>query len=209
MFTYSYKQPDAYHFSLDSIHLAEWVAQHLQSRSDLRTVRVLDLCAGCGVIGLELSWYLRELRQFDFVEVQEIYTSYFQENVAIVNRPELQLRWHLLNYELLLENEWKEKFDLIVSNPPYFQPTQGMLSPSEFKNRCRFFLDSSMANFIRAIINTLAYQGQAYFLLRSLKQHGYDSYSEVQRIVQHTTATVKKISEIRGTDLILIQKNSD
>jgi len=206
MFTYQYAQPDEYHFSLDSIHFAEFVAQHLQTYPNLETRRVLDLCAGCGVIGLELSWYRPELKYFDFVEVQEVYTSYFQQNVMRVNRPELQLRWHILNYEALLEKSWQEKFDLIVSNPPYFQPEHGMLSPSAFKNRCRFFLDSSFINFILALANTLTEGGRAYFLLRSLSQHGYDLFADVQQLLQTTTVTAKKISCIRGTDIVLLEK---
>ena len=206
MFTYQYKQPDEYHFSLDSIHLAEFVFEHLKSHPDLETWRVLDLCAGCGVIGLELSWYLRELKQFDFVEIQDIYTSHFHQNVLTVNRPELTLNWHLLNYEELLGAHWKEKFNLIVSNPPYFQPGQGMLSPSHFKNRCRFYLDSSFTNFIRVLVNTLSDHGKAYFLLRPLHQHGYDAFSDIQNILRETTVSAKKISVIRGTDVILLEK---
>jgi tRNA1Val (adenine37-N6)-methyltransferase len=141
MFTYSYSQPDEYHFSLDSIHLAEFVAEDLRSQPNLSSLRVLDLCAGCGVIGFELSWYVRELRQIDFIEVQEIYTPYFQKNVETVNRPELHTEWHVMNYDVLLEKQWESKFDIIISNPPYFQAGHGMLSPSAFKNRCRFYYD--------------------------------------------------------------------
>ena len=72
MFTYQYAQPGEYHFSMDSIHLAESVAKHLQSREDLASLRVLDLCAGCGVIGIELSWYLPLLKKIDFVEIQDV-----------------------------------------------------------------------------------------------------------------------------------------
>jgi tRNA1(Val) A37 N6-methylase TrmN6 len=206
MFTYQYAQPDAYHFSLDSIHLAEFVAQHLQAHIPLSTMRVLDLCAGCGVIGLELSWYLRDLQQIDFVEVQDIYTAYFHKNTALVNRPELALRWHLFNYDELLEKNWKDKYDLILSNPPYFHASQGMLSPSSFKNRCRFFLDSSFENFILALANSLAPHGQAYFLLRPLKQHGQDVFAEVQQLLNGTNTSAKKIAQIRGTDVILLKK---
>lgn len=208
MFTYHYAQPDAYHFSMDSIHLAEFVAKQLRARDDLESLRVLDLCAGCGVIGLELSWYVRELRQFDFVEIQDTYTSHFYENVARVNRPELQLRWHLLNYDELHGKDWEQKFDLIVSNPPYFLPEQGMLSPSEFKNRCRFFLDSSFANFIRAIVNSLVPGGQAYFLLRPLLHHGTDLFAEIQKILPSNTLSANKITQIRGTDVIGLKKNN-
>lgn len=206
MFTYNYKQPDEYHFSLDSIHLAEFLATHLQQRNDLASLRVLDLCAGCGVIGLELSWYLRDIRQIDFIEVQETYTKYFHKNIESVNRPELDLRWHVINYNELLKKDWENKFDLIVSNPPYFQPEQGMLSPSEFKNRCRFYLDSSFENYILALSNSLAPDGEAYFLLRPLNQHGTDLYSEAQTLLKETSILTKKITCIRGTDVILMKK---
>jgi tRNA1(Val) A37 N6-methylase TrmN6 len=206
MFTYQYKQPDDYHFSLDSIHLAEFVAEYLKSHDNLSALRILDLCAGCGVIGLELSFYLRELRHFDFVEVQDIYTSFFQHNVKVVNRSELQLRWHVLNYESLLENSWNKKADVIVSNPPYFHPHQGMLSPSEFKNRCRFFLDSTFEKFILAIMNVLANNGRAFFLLRSLQQHGYDAFEEIKKIISESQISVQKITSIRGTDVVMMKK---
>lgn len=205
MFTYQYKQPDEYHFSLDSIHFAEFVAKDFHSQH-LNSIRVLDLCAGCGVIGFQLSWFLRELRQIDFVEIQEHYVKSFKENVSIVNRPELQLTWHLLNYDELCKKSWEKKYDLIVSNPPYFQAGHGMLSPSPFKNRCRFFLDSSFTNFIKALYNTLAPQGKAYFLLRPSDHHGYDFYEEMRELFRETHVYFKKITQIRGNDVVLIQK---
>jgi tRNA1(Val) A37 N6-methylase TrmN6 len=205
-FTYNYKQPDEYHFSLDSIRLAQFVATELQSRPDLGSLRILDLCAGCGVIGMELSWHLQAIRQIDFIEVQAIYTDYFHQNLAHINRPELRCQWHLLNYDELHEKQWEGKYDLIISNPPYFQLGHGVLSPSEFKNRCRFYLDSSFQNYIRALENALAHQGKAYFLLRPLTHHGFDLFSDIQTQLQETTTTVKKISHIRGTDIILLEK---
>ena len=205
-FTYNYQQPDEYHFSLDSIHLAKFVATQLKFHANLDSLKILDLCAGCGVIGMELSWHLQAVRQIDFIEIQDIYTEYFYQNLAIVNRPEVQFRWHLLNYDELHEKKWESKFDLMISNPPYFQVGHGMLSPSKFKNRCRFYLDSSFPSYIRALENSLANKGKAYFLLRPLKHHGLDLFSDIPKILQETSVTAKKISHIRGTDIILLEK---
>ncbi|HCJ1170362.1 TPA: methyltransferase, partial [Legionella pneumophila] len=114
--------------------------------------------------------------------------------------------WHLLNYDELHKKKWEDKFDLIISNPPYFQPGHGMLSPSKFKNRCRFYLDSSFQSYIQALGNSLANRGKAYFLLRPLKHHGLDLFSDIQKILQETSVTATKISHIRGTDIILLEK---
>lgn len=205
-FTFNYKQPDEYRFSLDSIYLARFVAAEFQDHSALESLRVLDLCAGCGVVGIELSWHLNALRHIDFVEVQDIYTEYFYQNMANINRPELNLGWHLLNYDELHKERWEETYDLIVSNPPYFHPGHGMLSPSQFKNRCRFYLDSSFPNYIQALANALKPNGRAYFLLRPLNHHGVDQFSEVRNILQDTSVTVKLSSTIRGTDVVLLEK---
>jgi tRNA1Val (adenine37-N6)-methyltransferase len=118
------------------------------------------------------------------------------------------LRWHLLNYDVLLEKNWENKYDLIISNPPYFHAGHGMLSPSTFKNRCRFFLDSSFANFIVALANALAPDGAAYFLLRPLQQHGCDVFTDIQTLLQDNDVSVKKIAAIRGTDIVLLEKHS-
>jgi tRNA1Val (adenine37-N6)-methyltransferase len=207
-FTYNYKQPEEYHFSLDSIHLAKFVAKQLQSQSllDLENLRVLDLCAGCGVIGIELLWHLQAIRQIDFIEIQDIYTECFQHNMKQVNRPEVRYHWHVLNYDELHAKKWECSYDLIISNPPYFHPGHGMLSPSKFKNRCRFYLDSSFQSYIRALENSLAPQGKAYFLLRPLAHHGLDLFADIQKMLLKTSVIVKKMSPIRGTDIILLEK---
>jgi tRNA1Val (adenine37-N6)-methyltransferase len=205
-FTYNYRQPDEYHFSLDSVQLEKLVANEFKSHTNLHSLRVLDLCAGCGVIGFELSWHLQALQYIDFIEVQDIYTEYFFQNLAHINRPELQCNWHLLNYDALHDKNWEGQYDLIVSNPPYFHPNHGVLSPSQFKNRCRFYLDSSFGNYILALANSLAKKGQAYFLLRPLKHHNLDLLSKAQEILDGTPLTMQKISDIRGTDVVLLKK---
>jgi tRNA1(Val) A37 N6-methylase TrmN6 len=207
LFTYNYKQPDEYHFSLDSIYFAEYIAKQLEHRPHLQDVHLLDLCAGCGVIGFELSWFLQSLKKIDFIEIQDTYTSYFYENVAIINRPELELRWHLINYSQLLHPAWQNKYDLIVSNPPYFQAGHGLLSPSTFKNRCRFFLDSSFEIFLYGMVNALVSGGEAYFLQRSLQQHGNDLFFYTQTLLKDFPIRVKKMMTIGSADVIYLKKN--
>jgi tRNA1(Val) A37 N6-methylase TrmN6 len=204
-FTYEYSQPSEYRFSLDSVLMAETVAGLIRVRSDLSGIRVMDLCSGCGVVGFELSWHLRELRKMDFVEVQEVYQSHFMENVKTVDRAEMEFRFHLLNYEQLRTPAWREQVDLVVCNPPYFRVGQGKLSPSEFKNRCRFYIDSDFQNLVDSLLWVLKPRASAYVLLRPLQDHAWDMMQELENRIAERARAVK-VADIRGTDLIQLER---
>lgn len=83
-------------------------------------------------------------------------------------------------------------------------PGQGKMSPSEFKNRCRFFLDSDLKNLIHGIENSLAKNGKAYLLLRDLSDHGFDQMAEAKKYLS-PNRSITEFSVIRGTPVVLIQ----
>lgn len=210
-FTVQYSQPEEYHFSHDSVFLARKVFELLR-QEDLSQLRGLDLCAGCGIIGLDFLFHCfheeeKQLRSFDFVEVQSIYHNHFQKNLQNFSFLQMPLHFQNINYEELLHNQYAECFDLILCNPPYFHPGQGKLSPSQFKNRCRFFIDSDFQKLLSAVENSLAPLGRAFMLFRNTKDHGYDYLPLMQKFLS-TKMQIEKIGEVRGTDLILISKSS-
>lgn len=235
-FTYEYSQPDNYHFSIDSVEMPWEVMLSLRQRvadgklhlDEIKKWRVLDLCAGCGVIGLELNFHLPEVSRIDFVEVQNEYLNHFEHNknlalkkatktakpkglrlvketsespVPASNNSQPEFDFRIMNYEELLSDRDHGKYHLILCNPPYFKPEQGKLSPSEFKNRCRFFLDSSFEKLIEAIDWSLDATGEAYFLLRDLEDHGIDLLAEVRRLTRGRLK-IENLAMIRGTFLL-------
>lgn len=209
IYTYDYFQPEEYRFSLDSVFLAQKVAKLIESETNLNTWNVLDLCSGCGIIGLELSLHQPELIYFDFLELQDLYHSYFLKNIEMIYpTPRIKhLNFHSLNYCELLAPTFKNKYDLIVSNPPYFFKGEGILSPSEFKNRCRFFLDSDFKTLIEAILYSLRPNASAYLLMRSGKHHGRSPFNDIITFLD-SRASAQIIDNIRGTDIVHIQKKS-
>jgi len=220
-FTYNYSQPEEYHFSLDSVEMPWEIALHLRERiaaditekkqspsdylkNSMRRWQVLDLCAGCGVIGFELNFHLTQIQKIDFVEVQEIYRSHFDLNKEKVQN-QGEFRFLEMNYENLLTPEFEKKYQLILCNPPYFKTEQGKLSPSEFKNRCRFFIDSTFEKLIRAIEYTLADNGEAYLLLRDLEDHGIDLLGELKSWTKGKL-NVENLTMVRGTFLLKLYR---
>jgi tRNA1Val (adenine37-N6)-methyltransferase len=146
VYTFDYFQPKDYRFSLDSVFLAQIIARLYFNHPNKSELKILDLCSGCGIIGLELALHLKTLPLIDFLEVQSIYLEYFNKNVEMIFPHDQNSRLKFLNKnydDLLKESEESQKYDLIVSNPPYFFLGEGLLSPNEFKNRCRFFIDSN------------------------------------------------------------------
>lgn len=202
--TFEYSQPEAYHFSHDSVFLAREIFERHRSLLKER-IRILDLCAGCGIVGLDLLFHqLKEEKEFqgemDFLEVQNIYQAHFEANLKTLHNhflsQSLKTNWIEQNYANAIS---KKKYDLIISNPPYFLTEQGKLSNNDFKNRCRFFIDSDWKTLIQFIKSSLTEKGQAYFLVRE----------ELKELLQkETSIKVDFPFQIRGTWVAFLKSES-
>ncbi len=208
IYTYVYNQPEDYKFSLDSVYLAQTVANKIKDYPELENLKVLDLCAGCGVIGLELLIWVKKLGEIDFVEVQNVYEPFFTKNQSEIKNElkiDIPTRWLNLNYQTMLKDEsFKEQYDLIISNPPYFFKEEGIHSPNEFKNRCRFFIDSTLELLIETVLFSLKPNGAAYLLLRPGHHHGRNLVQEVKNLVGDHAFQV--FDNVRGTMVVEIIK---
>jgi tRNA1(Val) A37 N6-methylase TrmN6 len=206
-YSYNYHQPADYRFSLDSVFLAKRVADEIKTHHALSDLSVLDLCSGCGVIGLELNFHLPSIRKIDFLEVQEIYKTYFDLNVAQTKTPNSEFNFLNMNYENLMNNTFKNKYDIIISNPPYFFVGEGLLSPNEFKNRCRFFIDSDLPKMIKAIIFSLKENGKAYLLVRPGTPNGRNLKDEISNLASNLL-NVELLDVVRGTNILVLAKKT-
>ncbi len=206
LYTYDYSQPEDYRFSLDSVLLAKKVAETLKMSPHPEKMHILDLCSGCGVVGLELNFHLKTLNKIDFLEVQEVYKSHFDKNVDQARSLNSEFHFLNMNYTELISDQYFEKYDVIVSNPPYFFLGEGLLSPNnDFKNRCRFFIDSDFYNLIKAILYALKPNGRSFLLARPGTHHGRNLLEEIKK---HSIglARVQVMDKVRGTDIIELIK---
>lgn len=195
--TFHYSQPEDYRFSHDSVFLArEIFDRHGDSLSE---AAILDLCAGCGIVGMDLVFHLLKEKTFkgeiDFIEIQEIYKQHFVKNQetlqGLFSESVLNFNWIQKNYADITDHK---KYDLIVSNPPYFILGQGALSPNDFKNRCRFFMDSDWPTMIHFMKASLKPNGVGYFLVREdLKKVINEQFPEIKFPFQVRSTWVAQI----------------
>lgn len=206
-FTLSYRQPDEYRFSHDSVFLARRVFEMTQTLSH-RPQRILDLCAGCGVIGIDFLVHLQNAglplpSKIDFLEVQNVYHPYFASNMAQMPNIE-KFEFITLNYgEVFSRPDLRAQYDLILCNPPYFKKEMGVLSDSDFKNRCRFFMDADLQNLFEAVAYLLKPAGTAYVLLKDLSENGHSLQDDMAVFSDRLRFTW--LEKIRTTDLYQIQ----
>jgi tRNA1Val (adenine37-N6)-methyltransferase len=193
--------------------LARRAFEHLQITGESCS-QTLDLCSGCGIVGLDFLFHLSQAqmhlpRHIDFVDVQNIYAPHFANNIVGMQNfiPSIPPYSFLnLNYNQMLTPDFKEKYDLILSNPPYFRKEHGLLSNSEFKNRCRFFIDSDFASLIKTIEHSLKPKGQAFVLMKSLSEHGINIEDEFHQIT--STLMLQSMGLVRDTHLYRIKIKS-
>lgn len=215
-FTFEYSQPKDYKFSHDSVFFARKVFEIYKIQS-LKNFRCLDLCSGCGIIGLDFIFhFLNEKNDFqhsfDFIDIQEIYREHFALNLKkLRNKFNISLdsiTFFLDNYKNLKNPSFSEKYDLILCNPPYFFKEMGKLSPSEFKNRCRFFMDANFFQLLDGIANALSTKGSAYLIMRDLSKNGWDTQYEIEKYLDGRLKVIPH-EKIRGQLFLrLVKTNS-
>jgi len=112
-----------YKVGTDSALLADFVVR----KSRKRTKRVMDLGCGSGIITVLLAVNLPELL-IDGVDISSVAVDCATKNAELAGITERvnNIKDDLRNFRDL----WKpESYDLVVSNPPYYTPESGYISP--------------------------------------------------------------------------------
>ena len=132
--SWDYKQPSFYRFSEDSIILAKHAIESLSKES-----KVLDVFAGCGVVGLEIFHRAADkIQSLTSVELQVSFRESLLQNIARAKSKNRKTEITVLFKDFQQLHFDKEYFDLIVANPPYFTAGSGRSSSDEKRQLCRF-----------------------------------------------------------------------
>ena len=105
---------------------------------DVAVERVLDLCTGSGCIGIACAQYF-EMAEVDLVDLSVDALEVCQKNI---NRYELQERVRAIQSDLFAEVN--QRYQLIVSNPPYVNRDDLTSMPKEYHHEPALALGSGV-----------------------------------------------------------------
>ena len=121
-----YQLSDGYCYNTDSLILAHFAKSFLR-----KTMRVLDVGAGSGILGIlcarEIIENLRGSVDLHLVEKDELMSFLARKNARA-----FQANVHCMDF---LDFNDEDKFDLVISNPPFYPKTYQ--SKNERKDRAR------------------------------------------------------------------------
>lgn len=151
-----YQQPLFYHFNEDSIRLVDWVIKQKHAAQS-----ILDIGAGCGVIAIEyLLKKKSEVLELTFIEEQNQFLEHIHKNMnTFLPKQKYKIENSKLDY-----NRSEKKYDLVLSNPPYFREGEGRVSQSKEKQKCRTFQDENLIEWFKKSLSYLSKEGSFYFL---------------------------------------------
>ena len=155
------------------------VEEVMKIAKKIRAKKILDLCTGSGAIAVSLAKYLEN------IQLTALDISGKALDIAIANAKNNHVQDKITFVESnLFQNLGQEKYDIIVSNPPYIRRKELETLDREVRKEPRLALDGGEDGlyFYREIIDRgyeyLKYGG--YICL----EIGYDKKEEVMQIIK-------------------------
>ena len=134
----------------------------INNDTDLSIANVLDIGSGNGIISIMLALTNPEWN-FTCIEIQRELAELCIKNTELLSSRFCTVCENLKDFRI------DRKFDVIVTNPPFYKKGTGRLSPSESRNISRFELYSTMEDVIQCIKQNLSATGKAFVMYPDLR----------------------------------------
>ncbi len=171
-------------------------------KNNLTNIKILDLCTGSGIIGITLK---KELEEFD-VKILASDISSRALTVAKENASSLEADISFVESDLF--SNIQDKFDIIVSNPPYIAHDDKKTIKENVLNydpHLALFADEEGMYFYRNIIEKsrpyLNEKGIMFFEI------GYDQKEKIITLGENNKFKTVVYKDINGRDRIAVLKS--
>jgi tRNA1Val (adenine37-N6)-methyltransferase len=181
-----YQSKEGYRFSVDALLLFSFVNLP-------RAVAIADLGAGSGIIGILLARKYPDAR-VTLIELQESLVRIARKNVEL---NDLTDRVRVLQSDIRFltsaTSPHQEKYDLIVSNPPFRRPRTGLISLSDERALARHELALPLEELVRTASQLLRHHGR--FCLVYLPERLFDASG----CMRHHALEPKRVRFVHST----------
>lgn len=171
-------------------------------KNNLTNIKILDLCTGSGIIGITLK---KELEEFD---VKILASDISSRSLTVAKENASSLKADISFVESDLFSNIQDKFDIIVSNPPYIAHDDKKTIKENVLNydpHLALFADEEGIYFYRNIIEKsrpyLNEKGIMFFEI------GYDQKEKIITLGENNKFETVVYKDINGRDRIAVLKS--
>lgn len=149
--------------SSDTAFLVDSILSNHQNES----LKVLELGSGNGIVSIMLAYY-RPTWECVGIEIQKHLVELARKNSALA---EVDIKFYVANIKTFIPTI--SKFDLIVTNPPYYPIKAGKLSPDRERAISRHEIMCNMEDVLATTSKALSDSGNAYLLYPSSRSRDF------------------------------------
>ena len=171
-------------------------------KNNLTNIKILDLCTGSGIIGITLK---KELEEFD---VKILASDISSRALTVAKENASSLKEDISFVESDLFSNIQDKFDIIVSNPPYIAHDDKKTIKENVLNydpHLALFADEEGMYFYRNIIE----KSRSYLNEKGIMffEIGYDQKEKIITLGENNKFETVVYKDINGRDRIAVLKS--
>ena len=171
-------------------------------KNNLTNIKILDLCTGSGIIGITLK---KELEEFD---VKILASDISSRALTVAKENASSLKADISFVESDLFSNIQDKFDIIVSNPPYIANDDKKTIKENVLNydpHLALFADEEGMYFYRNIIE----KSRSYLNEKGIMffEIGYDQKEKIITLGENNKFETVVYKDINGRDRIAVLKS--
>ncbi len=183
-----YQTNNGHSITSDSAFLVKTISDQILHEN----INLLELGSGNGLISIMLSYYHPEWVILG-IEIQKRLTKLSQDNAKLSQTSPRFTEADLRDFISSL------KYDLIVSNPPYYPKDEGRISPIEERAISRHEVTCNMMDILECVKRNLKKDGIAFILYPQSRWADLDNFAKkvdlkaVKKFVLDSEQNKKKI----------------
>ena len=172
-----------YRFTSDSVLLTRFASA---KKGD----KVADFCAGCGIVGFHFYALNKDKNiSVTLFEMQESLLSLAKKTIKVNGFTNFSC---VLGKLQDIPSEYRERFSLVLCNPPYERADTGFDNESYEKAVCRKEITLTLQEIVKATAFALKYGGRVAIL------HRADRVAEVCHAFKNENIEIKKMQFVAG-----------